>query len=94
MNEQIEKLKELLAQNPEIQKQVKENPPKSKEEILAILAQLGFDVDEATIGQELSPEELEKVSAGTLSEAWGDGGFEGFFMSVACVCTIGVAIYA
>lgn len=93
MNENLKKLLEALGQNEEAIKQVKENPPKTKEALLALAAQLGcpLTADDLVVGKaELTEKELDAVAGGSKfddiveEEGWG----------MAILCVIAMAIGA
>lgn len=66
MNEKLKKIQEALESNPELKKQITENPPKTSADILAFAAQLGVELteDELKASQEMSEEELETLAGG------------------------------
>lgn len=66
MNEKVKKALELLNQNKEMQKEIKQNPPKSKEELIALAKRLGVVLTEAdlTAKKDLTDTELENVAGG------------------------------
>ncbi len=66
MNEKIKKIQEALENNPELKKQLSENPPKTSEELIALAKQFGVELteDDLKAAQELSDEDLEKLAGG------------------------------
>ena len=90
MNDKIKTVLEKISKNDELKAQLKANPPKSEEDLVALAAKVGIEltVDEIkAANKELSDEKLDKVSgggcgwatvvvcvAGFLLAGWGDGG--------------------
>ena len=66
MNENLKKLLEKLAQNPELKAELEKNPPKSAEDVIAVAARLGVELTK----EELEDKELSLDNADQL-----DGGY-------------------
>lgn len=67
MNEKLKMALEKLEQNPEIMAEVKKNPPKTKEDFIAIAAQLGVEITKEELEaatKEMSLEELDQSAGG------------------------------
>ena len=83
MNEKLKLALEKLEQNHELKDEVKKNPPKTAEEIIAIAAQLGIALTKDDLkpeGKEMSLEEADQVAGGDKVDNVGD------------VCDTGVCI--
>lgn len=67
MNEELQKVFDILEQNEELKNYYYKNPPKTKEEFIAAAKKLGVELTEDDLKSptaELTKEELEQVAAG------------------------------
>ena len=98
MTEKFKLALEKYEQDAQLQAEVEKNPPKTKEDIIAIAARVGVELtaEDLDFSQEMSLEDAEQVAGGKLTKDQVKHGCSGDWTAGGCgnaryaACVIGV----